>query len=380
LRPSYRVFAVIVMLIIVTATLPLLLRAPFPSVPRGPSPPGQTPQQGNVSTSGIAIVGHLKTPVSHVTPTPAPASGPCTASSPYGFTTINADAQLVAEYRQLHVCWLRYQLAESALQTQSGDYDWRQLDAVVAAMNAAGIHLDFPLACFQAAGYTCFGHPYEPSTTQMAAFARQLALRYDGHHGHGLIEAFEIGNEEYDYYPASSYGPILQAGYQTIKALDPQALVGMYGSFSSSLSQTRELMTTLFASGYGADMDFMNFHYYNGGNTPAVASGDHPSFELKWQTMHAIAAHYGFASLPIWVTEVGWTTSPLPGRLAVSPQLQAQYLLDVMTQAAHSGVITRVFWFTIDYGTQPNSIDPPTGPLPAFYALQHFVQQHPQWT
>ena len=34
---------------------------------------------------------------------------PCTAASPYGFTTINADAQLVKVYKQLNVCWVRYQ-------------------------------------------------------------------------------------------------------------------------------------------------------------------------------------------------------------------------------------------------------------------------------
>jgi hypothetical protein len=96
--------------------------------------------------------------------------------------------------------------------------------------------------------------------------------------------------------------------------------------------------------------------------------------------MHAIAAQYGFANTPIWVTEVGWTTSPLPGRLAVSPQLQAQYLMNVMLEAANSGVIKRVFWFTIDYANQGDSIYPTTGPLPAFYSLQQFVQQHSQWS
>ena len=154
----------------------------------------------------------------------------------------------------------------------------------------------------------------------------------------------------------------------------------MYGSFSSSLGQTRDLMTTIYAAGYGSYMDFMNFHYYNGGNNPAVTVGDHPSFDLKWQTMHAIAAQYGFANKPIWVTEVGWTTSPLPGRLAVSPQLQAQYLWYVMSEASNAGGIKRVFWFTIDYGNQGNSIYPTTGPLPAFYSLQKFVQQHPHWS
>ena len=372
-----------VILVIVTATFILLLPSPSRSSLSGTSLPSQSPppQRGKKSTFGIGFTGHKETPVSHVTQTPTSAAhGPCTASSPYGFTTINADTQLVADYRQLNVCWLRYQLPESDIETIKGVYDWGQLDTVVAAMNTAGIHLDFPLECFESPGSTCFGNPYVPSPTEMAAFATQLAMRYDGRHGHGIIEAFEIGNEEYDFYSPSSYGPILQAGYQAIKAVYPQAIVGMYGSFTSSLSQTRDLMTTIYATGYGSYMDFMNFHYYNGGNDPAVTVGDHPSFDLKWQTMQAIAAQYGFANKPIWVTEVGWTISPLPGILAVSLQLQAQYLTYVMSEAANSGGIKRVFWFTIDYGNQGDTIYPIPGPLPAFYSLQKFVQQHPQWS
>lgn len=383
LRTRYIVFLVTVILVIVTATFILLLPSPSRSSLSGTSLPSQSPPPhgGKKSTFGIGFTGHKETPVSHVTQTPTSAAyGPCTASSPYGFTTINADTQLVADYRQLNVCWLRYQLPESDIETIKGVYDWGQLDTVVAAMNTAGIHLDFPLECFESPGSTCFGNPYEPSPTEMAAFATQLAMRYDGKHGHGIIEAFEIGNEEYDFYSPSSYGPILQAGYQAIKAVYPQAIVGMYGSFTSSLSQTRDLMTTIYATGYGSYMDFMNFHYYNGGNDPAVTIGDHPSFDLKWQTMQAIAAQYGFANKPIWVTEVGWTISPLPGRLAVSPQLQAQYLTYVMSEAANSGGIKRVFWFTIDYGNQGDTIYPIPGPLPAFYSLQKFVQQHPQWS
>jgi Glycosyl hydrolase catalytic core len=371
------------MLVLLAAASSFLVLYPFPSSSSGNMPPlpwraspsgsGASPFPGSASPSSV---GNLSP---QVTEKHAPGYGPCTASSPYGFTTIHSDAQLVAEYRQLHVCWLRYQLPEDAVEIAPQVYDWHQLDAVVAAMNVAGVHLDFPLECFRSSGYACFTHPYEPSSTEMAAFAGQLAMRYDGKHGHGIIDAFEIGNEEYDFYPPSSYGPILQAGYQAIKAVYPQALVGMYGTFSSSLVQTHNLFTTLFAAGYGQYMDFMNLHYYNGGADPAQTRGDHPSFDLRWQTMQAIAARYGFAGKPIWVTEVGWTTSPLPGRLAVSPQVQAQYLTYVTAEAAHSRVIKRVFWFTINYGNQGDSIYPASGPLPAFYALQQFVQQNQRW-
>src|SRR5215469_9939022 len=51
-------------------------------------------------------------------------SGSCSAQSPYGFTTINANAQLVASYRELNVCWVRLQVHESDIQTAPGVYNW----------------------------------------------------------------------------------------------------------------------------------------------------------------------------------------------------------------------------------------------------------------
>src|SRR5258708_2502124 len=55
-------------------------------------------------------------------------SGGCTAQSPYGFTTINANAQLVASYRELNVCWVRFQVHESDIQTAPGVYNWSRVD------------------------------------------------------------------------------------------------------------------------------------------------------------------------------------------------------------------------------------------------------------
>ncbi|MEO8954241.1 MAG: hypothetical protein ABI396_03200, partial [Ktedonobacteraceae bacterium] len=54
-------------------------------------------------------------------------SGPCIANSPYGFTTIHADSSLVTVYKQLNVCWVRYQYHWSKIETSPGVYDWSQV-------------------------------------------------------------------------------------------------------------------------------------------------------------------------------------------------------------------------------------------------------------
>lgn len=352
------------------------MKTPLATVGRtnGPKAIIVTPQ-ARVDPTAAARVG------SSPTASPKPVyTGPCQANSPYGFTTPIANTTLVALYKQMNVCWLRFQIHVADIQTKPGVYNWSILDAVVAQMNAAGIHLDVPIQCFQA---SCFSNPYIPTANEMAQFATQIATRYNGQNGHGYIDAFEIGNEEYDAnmsFPITNYGPILKAGYLAIKAVFPQAMVGMYGTYFSDPGRTTQVLNAIFQGGYGHYLDFMNFHYYNQGFDPRIdVDSLHPSFNRKWQLMRAIATQYGYASLPIWVTEVGWTTQALPGRQAVSAALQATYLQYVTEQASHSGSVQKIFWFTINYGNQPNSIYPASGPLPAFTVLKQYVQQYPNW-
>lgn len=326
--------------------------------------------------------------------------GACNQNSPYGFTTIHANSQLVSMYKQLNVCWVRYQVhwgkrkkTDQGIETSPGVYNWSQVDAAVAAMNAAHIYIDFPIQ--QAPSWdmtqTCDGKPFLPGPTQMSTFASLLATRYNGKNGHGYINAFEIGNEEYDNFyikgdpaslqcrNASYYGPVLQAGYEAIKQASPHALVGMFGMWYHNLPHIQSFMTYLYSNGYGKYMDYMNFHYYNDAGSPAISQGDRPSFDQWWQTMHTVAAKYGFANKPIWVTETGWPTTGFQSSTTVTPQVQANNMQYIYSQAAASKVIQKVFWFTINYGKQSDNIYPPGGPLPSFYTYQKIVQQHSGW-
>nr|HET6903249.1 glycosyl hydrolase [Ktedonobacteraceae bacterium] len=329
--------------------------------------------------------------------------GPCTANSPYGFTTIHADSQLVTYYKQLNACWVRYQVhwgthgGKIGIETAPNQYNWAPVDAAIATMNAAHIHVDFAIQSAPDWDLTqvcaADGQHFLPGPAEMAKFATVLATRYDGKHGHGYIDSYEIGNEEFDNHfvpglgnnqtcrDASYYGPVLKAGYQAIKAVSPQALVGMFGMWWHYMPHIQDFMTYLYANGYGPYMDYMNFHYYHSGGDPSVTMGNDPSFDQEWQTMHNIAAQHGFANKPIWVTEVGWPTTTFSGASnPVTPQTQSQFMQYILNESMKSGVVQRVFWFTIDYGQQSDTIYPPNGPLPAFYTLQSMIRQKPRWS
>src|SRR5215469_11416792 len=196
------------------------------------------PLKGMISPGPATTPTAMSTSIIGGSPGPV---GPCTFDSPYGFTTIHADEQLVTVYKQLNVCWVRYQYHWDKIEKSPGVYDWSVVDTAIQTMNRAGIHIDFAIQ--KTPGFhqtlTCYGTPYLPGPAEMAQFATIIATRYDGKHGHGKIDSFEIGNEEYDnHFVLSSavseacrsavvYGPVLEAGYKAIKAANPNALVGM---------------------------------------------------------------------------------------------------------------------------------------------------------
>jgi len=91
---------------------------------------------GGVSPTAVPTTTGNKTP---------PPSGPCEANSPYGFTTIHADQALVGYYKQLNVCWVRYQFHWDKIELKPAVYDWSQVDTAIATMNAANIHVDFAI-------------------------------------------------------------------------------------------------------------------------------------------------------------------------------------------------------------------------------------------
>ena len=132
----------------------------------------------NSGGGGLAGASPTSVPPTTEHGTPPP-SGPCGINSPYGFTTIYADQQLVTLYKQLNVCWVRYQFHWDKIETKPGVYNWSLVDAAIATMNAAGIHVDFAI---QSAPQwdlvqTCFGVPYLTGPTQMAQFSTIIATR-----------------------------------------------------------------------------------------------------------------------------------------------------------------------------------------------------------
>jgi putative glycosyl hydrolase len=358
--------------------------------------PTGSPDAHTATPNGTGSVSvPIGTPRASIVPTTPPggvgSSGSCGADSPYGFTTYHGgnsnyayDATLVAEYTQLHVCWVRLQFHGDLIETSPGVYNWSLVDQAVATMNAAGIHMTFALQQLPQWDRSLVcpvdGVHYAAGAAEMAKFAQLAAARYNGQSGHGIIDAFEIGNEEYDNHytgsvatteqcrSATAYGPVVKAAYQAIKSVYPSAMVGTEGFWWQNIPHIQTTWNTLFKS-FGQYFDYANFHYYQ--DLPGVTRGNFPSFADEIQLIHLAALANGQGEKPIWVTEVGFDNT--------DPAAQSSNLQYVLDQARSSGVVQRIFLFTINYGTQVKTIYPPTGPLPAFFMVQRYVVSYRLW-
>ncbi len=326
-------------------------------------------------------------------------------NSPYGFTVLQFRQQTVADLKELGVTWVRYQLDWSKIESQPNHFDWSTLDAVVILANANGIYITFPIqnAPQWALSQTCQGNPLLPNPDTFAQFAGTVAYRYNGKHGHGYIDSYEVGNEEFDSIWVGTweksipcrqpnfYAPLLKEAYQAIKAQSPNALVGMFGMLWANTDHIRSFMQGLYDRGDAAFFDFANFHYYRCGDggsdpsttTPGYPTGKYPSFDLEWHIIHEVMARNGQPGKPIWVTETGWPTHGIyqDPKCVITPQVQSQYLQYVLSEAKNSHTIQRLFWYTIDKVdgmsiTQPNKSD---NKLPSFYTMRTFVLQNPTW-
>jgi hypothetical protein len=303
-----------------------------------------------------------------------------------------------------NISWVREQLPWNRIETSPGNYDWSTLDQQIQLANTNGLHVSFVL---QGAPSWHLHPPCNlPGASDMSAYATAVAQRYNGNSGHGLIDAFEIGNEEYTgfqdapekpCFAADNYVPVLKAGYMAVKANAPHAIVATFGSAWESIRGIQWFYQRMYDLGAKPYFDVANLHYYNHAFAtnanpalPVPNNPDLPTFNQRWQSVHDVMVRNGDGNKGIWITEIGWPTRQKPKNIpVVDPQTQAQYLTYVYTQAMNSHVVSKVFWYTINtahslYHDRADDIYPnypgDSNPLPAFIAYQQFVAQHPIWS
>ncbi|MBW3624743.1 MAG: hypothetical protein KY468_15165, partial [Armatimonadetes bacterium] len=189
---------------------------------------------------------------------PALAATPQLPDSPYGMNNWDwTDADL-RELKAAPASWARVMVDWNKVEAEPGKLDWAFYDAAVEKLTQDGLHILF----------TVYGPPKGslapnselPDPAKFGAFVKAAAERYKGR-----VSAYEMLNEENTgIWPrvsdrrASVYVPILKAGYQAVKAVDPNAKVIMAGLWQFPIYYLED-MYRAGAKGY---FDAINVHYY----------------------------------------------------------------------------------------------------------------------
>jgi hypothetical protein len=223
--------------------------------------------------------------------------------------------------------------------------------------------------------------------TGFADFAAEFAAAM---HSVGGATAYEVWNEEDETefwgaaVDAAHYSAILKAAYPRIKAADPGAKV-LLGPLTGN---NYNFLGQVYAAGAGASFDAAAVH------TDTACLVDPPSSFyrdgadvarftfLGFRTVHDVMVAHGDGAKPIWMTELGWTTTTSTcarGMWAgqkpsgVSEAAQAANLREAYHCLAGYPYVEAAMWFTLkDSNANGDELD--------HYGLQHLDNSHkPAW-
>ena len=149
--------------------------------------------------------------------------------------------------------------------------------------------------------------PVHEHLAEWEEFITQLVTQFRGRISHWEIwNEHNFTNERYwgskdRKVHAAHYAEALKSAYRTIKSIDPAATVVYGGTAYVPIDYIRET----FDAGATNAFDVMNVHPYQTEGYPEYLGS---SIDALRKMMDG----YGLKDKPIWVTEVGWSTSPRP--------------------------------------------------------------------
>lgn len=283
------------------------------------------------------------------------------------------------DLKSLGCRWWRPQFGWYGIENPQGTYTWTYLDNLVSMANNAGINTVFPIQSppgFRLTVTGC-GSVTLASAADMATFAGLVAARYNGNAGHGIIQAIQIGNEEWETDSCmgiNQYTPVVAACVPAIRNAGFNGiLVGAAQQFKDD-SDIKNWGIGMWQSGAAAMLDVpFDMHYYTGTQDPTYDAGQ-LSIYHTWQDMQNINAAFGQPYKEMWFTEFGWN---LANSNIVTPAQQAQYIVSVYEALRQSGCVTKGFFYTLDAITDPNHLD--VSGEPAFTAIQNEILAYPKW-
>jgi Bacterial Ig domain/Cellulase (glycosyl hydrolase family 5) len=285
------------------------------------------------------------------------------------FGTPAANAKLEAYVNAAHPAWVRVFVNWDQIEPARGSYSAAQIAAYKAFFASltpgTKVDVDIVLTPSWASGSTNTAVP--PSNPQDFASAVNYLANAFG----PAVNAWEIWNEEdsqawWAGSPAQ-YAALLKGAYSAIKAANPSATVLLGGLGANNYPY----LSSLYAAGAAGSFDAVADHTDDACSLaspnsfafiPGTQTINQWSF-LGFTSVHAVMAANGDGAMPIYMTELGWSTTDSECHTGASaghklggvkPQTQATYLEQAyhcLAQPQYSYVAAGFWYSLVDAGT-----------------------------
>jgi hypothetical protein len=311
---------------------------------------------------------------------------------------------------QAHASWIRWPLPWAAVEytnTTPDNYDVDWLDTEISTVLKNGQKLVITVDGNPSWAATLAGGKIDKtSLSEFAQFMGAMVERYDGDgrkdaSGSPVVDYWEFYNEPdngsaaagqagqgYWGHDGAAYARMLCAVYPAMKAASSRVKATLGGIAYDAFEEdggpfVRRFLDDVLAAGGGKCIDALAFHYY-----PAAFESYWtpygPGLVGKTNYLRSKLESYGVFGLPMIVTEAGHHSND--SQLWPStPEIQADYVVKLFTQALASGLEVMAWWTWSDYeiiGYQfaNGLLDQGLQPKPSYYAYQTAARQLGQAT
>ncbi len=329
----------------------------------------------NISDHTALFAPHQTIPFTFVAP-------PTGADSPFGVGIhlgLGDGSSMTPLITRLGTTMVRTDITWSQIEQTPGHYTFNAYDPTLQVLRQNNLS---PLLALDYTNnfYDNGQTPYDNAgLTAFANYAKAVVTHYGAQ-----LQAVEVYNEYNGLFSkgpcarnAACYARMLQYTYQAIKSVRPDITVVGGAVFSADLLWFHQL----FQAGGLRFMDVVSDHPY-----PLISSlsPEREGLTLQMNMLQSLIKQYNNGNTkPIWITELGWTTS----LLNVDDQTQAQYLVRGAVLGLASGV-QKFFWYdylndgTAFYASEQNFglVRQPDGagrytPKPSFAAYATLIRQ-----
>lgn len=296
---------------------------------------------------------------------------------------LGQDAALSLEaVQELGLGWAKQQVQWEYFEPTNRDYQWGELDALVAAADTAGIKLlwsvvNAPEWSRSGQDLAGAGPPNDPQ--DLADFLGKVAERYCGSNV-GAIEVWDEQNVPFKWgnmtIDPAAYMRLLKPAYERIKSACPGMTVVAGGLSPTSASSSQAIDDVLYLEGM----------YQNGLKDYSDAIGIHlPTYnwppDAKWETYEDPSAYFrgpfqhrdpswsfrgtaeeyrrvmethGDDARPVWVTQFGWAVADDPPHnyeyaADNTVQEQAEFTLRAFEMAREWGWVEAMFLWNLNF-------------------------------